>query len=331
MALVKILLFLLFIPQLAWSQANVKEVNWLPNALQLKLACQNPLNENSLNKYLQTQIIQEANHVRPQHPIRAYITHFSVNESFDTDSLIYGKIEIKLTYGLLRNDDTVHLHKSSHSLGYKRSCNNPQSIYKAIEKIAANSRIANNEWLSFEYGKNPKLAKQVVIQFEELNGISNKDTVFYSTIRPLNWQDFKGKPLGTRYGAVVFPAFSYTGKQAIVNDSLVVTVQLKVYMLPESSWLRSGHGTAYALEHEQRHFDIVRLAVEEFKRRVTSESYFPEEYNGRLAFHYLKTLSFINKKQEAYDNDTQHGTNTARQAIWNKRITEEIRKLYDLE
>ncbi len=269
--------------------------------------------------------------IENNYSIRAYVTNLQHTESLTPEGLVYGKLRIGLTYGLQRYTDTLHLCTFSSSLGYQRNIENTESVKLAGSRLLTKALDDLQTWLSAEMGKNPKLAHGVKFNFSDWVGPETTDTVYYSPERPLVWGDFKGQPLGNKYAATVFPTFEYAGNHKVIDGVLAVDLKLKVYVLKDYSWVRAGQQTSYGLEHEQRHFDIVRLAMESFKQKVLSEDYYPEEYTGRLAYFYLETLREINKRQELYDEETHHGLNKFAQAQWNEKIKSELSKLYLLQ
>ncbi len=96
-------------------------------------------------------------------------------------------------------------------------------------------------------------------------------------------------------------------------------------MLKSSSWVREGARKAYGLNHEQRHFDIVKIVVERFKRKLLSMELAPDDYEGVLGYQYLEVYREMNRMQDEYDSETRHGINKTVQEKWNQRIDEELR------
>ena len=99
---------------------------------------------------------------------------------------------------------------------------------------------------------------------------------------------------------------------------------LKVYMIKSASWAFPIVKSSYSLNHEQRHFDLVKLISERFKAKLLSEKLSPDNYEGIINFEYLEFYREMNRLQEQYDKETNHGSNKAMQDEWNRRIDAEL-------
>jgi hypothetical protein len=177
-----------------------------------------------------------------------------------------------------------------------------------------------------EAGKNEKLATGIKVNFTDYVRNAEDDTVFYSPNRPLNWNDFTATPRGTRYAALVFPGFAYQGGSEVVNGVIQLNLAVKVYVIRSSSWVKPIARDPYSLNHEQRHFDIVKLIAERFKRKIQPDSLTLEDYNSIVQYKFIESYREMNRLQEKYDNETGHGTNQAAQETWNNRIEADLRK-----
>ena len=121
-----------------------------------------------------------------------------------------------------------------------------------------------------ESGRNEKLAKSLKINFVDDTRITSDDTVHYNPARKLTWADFQAPPRkGSHYAAEVFTSFAYEGKSTVKDGVIILNLTAKAYMLKLSSWGRADARNDYALNHEQRHFDIVKIIVERFKRKFS--------------------------------------------------------------
>ncbi|QNP53647.1 hypothetical protein H9L05_08915 [Hymenobacter qilianensis] len=99
---------------------------------------------------------------------------------------------------------------------------------------------------------------------------------------------------------------------------------MKTFVVRSSSWVADHARTPYTLNHEQRHFDVVKLVVERFKHRIRQDTLSVDYYAGHLQHQYLLSYQEMNRMQEQYDGETGNGTNDAAQARWNERITKEL-------
>lgn len=86
-----------------------------------------------------------------------------------------------------------------------------------------------------------------------------------------------------------------------------------------------GHND-YALNHEQRHFDLARLGMEQFRQALNPDSLSLNDYNSNIQYRYIEMYRELGKRQQQYDDETRHGIDQAAQARWNARIDAELRK-----
>ncbi|OWP63738.1 hypothetical protein CDA63_07025 [Hymenobacter amundsenii] len=184
-----------------------------------------------------------------------------------------------------------------------------------------------NQWLTTATAHDLRLATAVHPTFGYETRQTEPDTLFYDPAYPLSWNDFTGPPRPRgRYAAAVFPGFAYQARPRVLNGTVELDVQLKIFVVRSSSWVAEGQRTAYNLNHEQRHFDLVRLVAERFRRKATPDSLTVRDYQSILGWQYLASFREMNHLQDQYDQETSGGTDTAAQARWNRRIDTELRE-----
>lgn len=256
-------------------------------------------------------------------PLRIRLQQCRITEQEGSPGVVEGRVVLKLSYALLRGEEEVPLGAYSGGVRYKRSVGHYGVVEPALRRTLVSALTYVNEWMEREAAGNVKLAKGVKVQFIDYQSEA-EDTVFYSPHRPLQWEDFKAKPRSGRYGASIFPSFSYKGDSKMVDGYIQLQLQLKVYTLQHSSWVKKGSKDAYSLNHEQKHFDIVKLVAERFKQKVREMPLEVADYGGRIGYQYLEFFREMNRLQEAYDTETAHGLNKAEQERWNRKIEEEL-------
>lgn len=237
-----------------------------------------------------------------------------------------GRVVLTMAFDLQRDGETIHL------VEYRRGgahYNRPASSVTAVEQALRQSLVSAlrylNTWMNQEADGNVLLAKGVKVFFTDYTQNVENDTVFYATDRPLTWGDFREKPRLSRYAASVFPSFAYESHSEIVEGILHINLTLKVFVLPNYSWVRDDAKDPYSLNHEQRHFDIVKLVVERFKQKVQPDSLTVEDYNSIIQWQYIESFREMNRLQEQYDDETRHGIDKIAQERWNRRIEDELR------
>lgn len=256
-------------------------------------------------------------------PLRIRLQQCRIKEQEGRPGIVEGRVAVKLTYALLRGEEEVPLGAYSGGVLYKRSVGHYGVVEPALRRSLVSALTYVNEWMDREASTNIKLAKGVKVKFIDYYSEA-EDTVFYSPHRPLGWEDFKAKPRSGRYAASIFPSFSYNGDSEIEDGYIHLKLQLKVYALKHSSWVKEDAKDAYGLNHEQKHFDIVKLVAERFKQKIKDMPLEVADYDGRIGYQYLAFFREMNRLQEAYDTETAHGLNKKEQERWNRRIEEEL-------
>ena len=185
-----------------------------------------------------------------------------------------------------------------------------------------------DKWINREAATNELLAKKVEIDFNDFEDERNKDTLFYAYGRRLRWSDFKGKPSpSSRFAAEIFPFFAFEESRNIENSVIKVDLNLKTYLVRSYSWVKDFARNSYTLNHEQRHFDLMKIASEQFRKNIISQDLRVDNYEGVLSVEYLNILREMNRRQVQYDLETKHGTDEVAQKNWNLKIDKELRLL----
>jgi hypothetical protein len=188
------------------------------------------------------------------------VLEFSLNEKLHGSKVASGELKIKFGYFLKTSFEPVHLVDYEAGITYQRSIHRTDLINQILSRGISNSIVFINDWINEHATHNRKLAKTVRLEIVEKNNTSDKDTVFYHPDRRLSWSDFRESPNRTSgYNATIFTSLAMEGNPFMDDGVLVLPVEVKVYMLPESSWAKSGGKNDYSLNHEQKHFDVTRI------------------------------------------------------------------------
>lgn len=244
---------------------------------------------------------------------------------------VSGQVVLKMQFELQKNWGALPLTSYGTSLSYRRLINKPESVENSLRSVLRNSLNFIQEWVKKETKTNVALAKGIVLSFSDYH-TSDADTVYYQRSRPVTFNDFTAKPpQGSRFHAAIFPSFGYDMRREYKDGIIHVHIDLKVYMVKSASWVSQSVRNSYSLNHEQRHFDLVKLLAEQFKRKLVSEHLNPDNYEGVINFEYLEFYRKMNQLQEKYDEETGHGTNRLIQSSWNQRIDAELNEYLNKE
>lgn len=259
-------------------------------------------------------------------PVIIRLKECLITEEAGEKGIVEGKITVRMSFELQGEEGNVHLTDYKSGLKYRRSASQHGLVEPALRRALVSSLEYFNNWMDREAGENIKLARGVKVFFTDHIQNVEDDTVFYTPDRPLKWEDFKAMPRSAKYAALVFPSFAYKGDSEIVDGYVHLYLNMKVFVLKNSSWVKDAARDAYGLNHEQRHFDIVKLVVERFKQKIQSAELSPTDYDGVIGYMYIEAFREMNRLQDAYDSETRHGLNKPAQERWNKRIEEELKR-----
>lgn len=265
-------------------------------------------------------------------PVTITIKQFTVTETAMPNGNIEGRIKLHLSFGLEKDYGIEQLIDYDGGLTYTRNGNDYASVVEpCIRKALKSSLVYFNDWVKNNTEANHKLAKGVKFNFTNYTEPTEGDTIYYSPTRPIMWDDFqsKHKPLMTA-NATVMPGFGYEIEQEVVNGIINVNVQLKVWLPKSACWADSYGRDAYALNHEQRHFDITKLIAEQYKQKILAKNLTPDTYEAFILMQYLDSYRDMDKMQKAYDKETSHSRNPTAQQEWNERIDNELKKFSEI-
>ncbi|SKB31015.1 hypothetical protein [Daejeonella lutea] len=257
-------------------------------------------------------------------PISIRIKECRINENLLGNDRVSGEVNLIFMFDLEKEAGSVPLTQYKSTARYTRSLTNLSIVEPTLEKVLSNSLKFLNGWLQAEKSTNPKLAKGLKISFREYLD-QHDDTVYYDPSRPLTWEDFREKRSESKFAASVFPSFGYDQRIKTEDGKIAIELVLKVFVVKSASWVGRGTRSNYNLQHEQRHFDLVKLVAERFKKKLLTEKLTPENYQGIINFEYLEFYREMNKIQQEYDDQTSHGLSAVIQEFWNRKIDAELK------
>ncbi len=316
-----------YIQEVIDSRENPTAVAYLLNTIADKKV--SPVNfSNNLSDAVLQFIGKFSNHNKNLRPVILRINKYQIKESIFSAKTISGNLEIGLSFELKKDDNFVKLIEYNGNATYKRGENDLTAANRSLSKAISQSMEYFDKWIISEAPTNEYLAKSVRLNFIDENQTNNPDTVFYNSKKPLNWTDFRSKPLGdSKYAATVFAFFAVESKNKMDEGVIQVDIKLKAYVVKDFSWVRDFAKNPSTLNHEQKHFDIAKIIAERFKQKLTKETLTADNYEGIISFEYIESLRELDKMQKQYDNETNHGTDPAMQNLWNQKIKTELESL----
>jgi len=257
-------------------------------------------------------------------PIIVRLKTCEVNETMVGKDRVEGKITVAMDFAIQGNGKTLHTLEYKGGGRYLRPLRDLGITEPTLRRSLTDALVYLNTWMNREADKSEKLATAVKIIFKDYSLNHDPDTVFYSPNRPLTWNDFRAQPQPGQYAAAVLPGFAFTGDKEIHNGIIYLTILVKVYMVRDGSWVRAGTKDAFGLNHEQRHFDLVKIVAERFKKTLSDQKLTVEDYSNTISAQYFETLREISRVQKQYDDESRHGLDVVAQQRWNSQIEEEL-------
>ncbi|WP_299700323.1 hypothetical protein [uncultured Pontibacter sp.] len=261
-------------------------------------------------------------------PVVIRLKEMQVKEAATESGRVEGKIAVEMAFELNRDGETVPLLQYKGGGRYERSANRNEVTETALRQSLVEALRYLNTWMDREANTNPKLAKGIKVTFTDYMGSNDQDTVFYVPHRTLQWEDFKADAnRASRFSATVFPSFAYDGETEVKDGIIHLNLTMKVYVLKSSSWVKESAKDPYGLNHEQRHFDIVKLVSERFKQKVNPDELSLTDYNSNIQYLFIESFREMNQLQDQYDEETRHGLDKLAQERWNLRLEKELKEI----
>ena len=259
-------------------------------------------------------------------PLIIRLKQFKAGELLLEGGHINGDVSLIMSFSLLRDDcDTIHLVDYNGKTKYTRSGGPIQDAEPTLRHMLENGLTYLNSWMNRQAPVNINLAKTVKVTFTDHTEKTEGDTIYYSFNRPLSWDDFRGKVPQSRFDAEVFATIGYNEKTTVTNGAINLELDMKVCLPKSDCWVKAGDQNDYALNHEQRHFDIARIVAEHFKQRIRAENLPVSNYDGPINVDYLDAYREMDSLQKQYDAETHHGGDHAAQERWNEKIDKELK------
>ena len=257
-------------------------------------------------------------------PVVVSLRKCMVSETPLTGGRVQGKVDLVLAFSLQDGDDSKSLVTYNGSANYVRTAGPAQEIEPTLRHALETGLTWFNSWIDQHATIDIKLARAVAVAFTDHSEIPEGDTIYYSAKRPLTWDDFKSTIPSGRFDAEVYPTIGYSEHTDVKNAVIQLRIDVQVCLPKSACWVKEGSSNEYTLNHEQRHFDIAKIAAEHFKQKVKSEMLPVANYDGSINVDYLDAYREMDSLQTKYDKETRHGANRFAQEEWNEKIDKEL-------
>lgn len=148
------------------------------------------------------------------------------------------------------------------------------------------------------------------------------DTIIWKQDSLLRAEDFKAKP--KKNGPLGWSSLGLFLYYTESGGELMLSVE--ALFVKSKSYLAKN--TEYVLKHEQIHFDIAELYARKLRKKLDEIDFKKiKDMQKEVNKHYDKLVKEYMKEQEDYDQETEHGLNSAKQKVWDEKISAAIKEL----
>lgn len=254
-------------------------------------------------------------------PILMRVSKFELAESNQARNVAAGTFKMKFSFYVQGEFEPVHLVDFEGGMDYKRSINRIDLVQQVVNQGMGNVIKFFDDWMNQQQLSNRQLATTVSLNIVTNHRKSDRDSVFYHPERPIKWTDFRDKPgAKSRFNAAIFTSLAMEGNPYVSDGQIKMPIEVKVYMLPGSSWVRNQND--YSLNHEQRHFDVTRIVGDRLIASLEALDLNPDNYDAMINDAFFDAYREMNRLQELYDKQTSHGINKDEQNKWNTMLDE---------
>lgn len=168
----------------------------------------------------------------------------------------------------------------------------------------------------------------VFIQWQPIKPGNKGDTIYFDPERKLTWDDFKGRPdAASPAAAITESGFGYKMSMKSYKKRTTIIITVFCYFNKQNSWVKKYMNTAYALLHEQHHYDITYINAVLFVQKLKAANLNLRNYEKIVENLHDESFAALDKMQNDYDGETSNGRIARIQYKWNKKIDEQLENL----
>ncbi len=278
---------------------------------------------NYLKKKLDTKLAANA----VAYKINLALTNLFFTEKPKNDFTAIGSLNFEGSFYTLSSSDSTVVFPFKYTVSYIRKIEDEAPLYNLLDSKLTDLQKQLETYFEKNFAKNYKLARHVTVKTSDyLPSVPDNDTLYFLQ-RRVNFNDFSSKPNNkSKYAAAIFTSMGYMANSKMSNDTVIINLTAKVYQIKGMSWAIAQADNVNSLNHEQTHFNITQLIAEKFKERLREESLPPQDFDSRIQYLYIEYFRKINKLQDQYDLETEHGLNREKQIYWENYIKTELAK-----
>ncbi len=140
----------------------------------------------------------------------------------------------------------------------------------------------------------------------------------------LSWEDFRGgiSTMDDEAAAATHCGIGFKTNTRTSGDKPEIIVYNTFYV--NKSWVRADAKLPEILLHEQGHFDLCEIYTRKLRERMKKFDFNARDIKLALMSIYNEVSNEYEKRQQAYERETIHGTNLSEQKRWVEMIAREL-------
>lgn len=141
----------------------------------------------------------------------------------------------------------------------------------------------------------------------------------------LSWDDFRGAASSTHNESAAATCCSIGFRTNTTADSGRLYIEVYNTFYVNKSWVREDARIQSILDHEQGHFDLCEVYTRQLKARLGKIDLNGHDVKQQLMKIYGEVSAAYEARQQAYEEETTHGTILPEQRKWQDMIAAELK------
>jgi len=148
--------------------------------------------------------------------------------------------------------------------------------------------------------------------------------LYWDERNSLSWEHFK--PMAGRHNNDAAMSSIAIESRSVI-DKTGAFIRIRASFDPQKSWVKNDCQTAYILNHEQMHYNIVEIYARKLRMAIANTTF--KQYTFKEDYYRLfdRLTSEHEACQELYDQETNHSIYKEDQEVWNIKIRAELDSL----
>jgi len=178
------------------------------------------------------------------------------------------------------------------------------------------------------FGKDGKEGKSLDLGNVSSTSFSNNNNATAAEFQwgehgKLSWDDFRG---AVNAASDESAAATHCGIGFKTNNGTGTRPTITVYntFYATKSWVKPDAKLPTILDHEQGHFDLCEIYTRKLRDRMNQFDFNVADIKQGLLNIYAEVNSEYERSQQAYEQETIHGTNISQQKKWQEVISRQL-------